>query len=272
MSTIAEKRSRFRALHESGCFVLPSPWDIGTARMMQQIGFHAIATTSAGLAWSIGRPQYKVTFDDVVEHVASLCEKVDLPVSADFESGFACDPDGVGANVDVVVDTGAAGFSIQDRDPRIASGLFELQHAADRIRAARETIDHFREEIVLVAQTDRLMIDPAAIRQAMHRMEVYADAGADCLCVPGLKSRQDIAAMVRAVAPKPLSVLIVEPGLSVAELADLGVRRVSVGGRLAQIAMDALIFAVHEMRNNSFGGLRCDTPASVIDAAFFNFL
>jgi 2-methylisocitrate lyase-like PEP mutase family enzyme len=144
MSTTAEKRTRFCALHETGCFTLPSPWDIGTARMMQQLGFEAIATTSAGLAWSIGRPQYAITFDDVLEHLASLCEKVDLPVTADCESGFAKDPEGVAVNVDVVVDTGVAGFSIEDRDAEARSRIYEMLQASERIRAARESIDHMK--------------------------------------------------------------------------------------------------------------------------------
>src|ERR1700722_1645357 len=136
MSATVERRNRFRAMHETGYFVLPSPWDVGTARMMQQLGFSAIGTTSAGLAWSIGRPQYEITFDDVVEHLASLCEKVDLPVTADFESGFAAGPEGVAVNVDVILDTGIAGFSIEDRDASAVCRLYGTQQAAERIQAA----------------------------------------------------------------------------------------------------------------------------------------
>jgi 2-methylisocitrate lyase-like PEP mutase family enzyme len=272
MLTIEEKRNRFRALHDSGCFVMPSPWDIGTARMMQQLGFSAIATTSAGLAWSIGRPQYEITFDDVIEHFASLCEKVDVPVCADFESGFACDPDGVSVNVDVVVDTGIAGFSIEDRDARGHGGLYEMRQAADRIRAARESLDHFGNNVVLVAQTDSLILDSTGVRQATSRLVAYADAGADCLHAPGVKTKQDIASMVRAVAPLPLNVLIREPGLTVAELAELGVRRITVGGELAQIAWSALVSAARQMLSGSFGGLTCDTSVCELNASFLKFM
>jgi 2-methylisocitrate lyase-like PEP mutase family enzyme len=272
MSTIIERRTRFRAMHETGCFVLPSPWDVGTARMMQQLGFRAIATTSAGLAWSIGRPQYEIAFDDVLEHLASICEKVDLPVTADFESGFARDPEGVGVNVDVVVDTGIAGFSIEDRDPDRNSSIYEIRLATERIRAARESIDYFGDNVVLVGQTDGLLIDPASVTSTTDRLVAFAAAGADCLYAPGVKKRQDIASMVRAVAPKPLSVLMLGLDLTVAELADLGVRRISVGGGLAQIAWDALLSAARNMQTSSFDGLNCNTSGSELDDRFGKFL
>ena len=272
MSATMARRKRFRAMHETGCFVLPSPWDVGTARMMQQLGFHAIATTSAGLAWSIGRPQYEITLDDVVEHFASICEKVDLPVTADFESGFAKDPEGVSINVDVVVDTGIAGFSIQDRDADGGSTIYEMRLATERIQAARESIDHFGHNVVLVAQTDGLLIDPTSVTSATDRLVAFAEAGADCLYAPGVKNRQDIASMVRAVAPKPLSVLMMELDLTVGELADLGVRRISVGGGLAQIAWDALLSAARDMQASSFDGLNCNTSGTELNERFGKFL
>src|ERR1700759_814543 len=170
MSATMERRKRFRAMHEGGCFVLPSPWDVGTARMMQQLGFDAVATTSAGLAWSLGRPQYEITLDDVVEHLSSICEKIDLPVTADFESGFAKDPEGVGINVDVVVDTGIAGFSIEDRDVDRTAAIYETRLAIERIQAAREAIDHFGYSVVLAAQTDGLLFDPSAITSTTDRL------------------------------------------------------------------------------------------------------
>ena len=272
MSATMERRKRFRAMHETGCFVIPSPWDVGTARMMQQLGFRAIATTSAGLAWSIGRPQYKITFDDVLEHLASICEKVDLPVTADFESGFAKDPEGVCINVDVVVDTGIAGFSIEDRDADADRAIFEMRLATERIQAARESIDHFGHNVVLVAQTDGLLIDPTSVTSTTDRLVAFAEAGADCLYAPGVKNRQDIASMVRAVAPKPLSVLLMELDLTVAELADLGVRSISVGGGLARIAWDALLSAAHNMQTSSFDGLKCNTSGSELNDRFGKFL
>jgi 2-methylisocitrate lyase-like PEP mutase family enzyme len=272
MLATMERRKRFRAMHESGCFVIPTPWDVGTARMMQQLGFRAIATTSAGLAWSIGRPQYKITFDDVLEHLASICEKVDLPVTADFESGFAKDPEGICINVDVVVDTGIAGFSIEDRDVDADRAIFEMRLATERIRAARETIDHFEHNVVLVAQTDGLLIDPTSVVSTTDRLVAFAEAGADCLYAPGVKGRQDIASMVRAVAPKPLSVLMMELDLTVAELADLGVRSIGVGGGLARIAWDALLSAARNMQTSSFDGLNCNTSNSELNNRFGKFL
>lgn len=272
MYTTMEKRLRFRAMHETGCFVLPTPWSVGTARMMQELGFDAIATTSAGLAWSIGLPQYEITFDDVIEHLASLCDKVDLPVTADFESGFARDPEGVGANVDVVLDTGVAGFSIEDRDGSATDRLYETRQAAERIRAARESIDYWKGNVVLMAQTDGMLIDPESIVSTGDRLVAFAEAGADCLYAPGIKRKQDIISMVRAVAPKPLSVLMMDSGLSVAELAELGVRRISVGGALAQIAWNALLSAARNMRTSTFHGLSCNMSESELNARFCKFL
>jgi 2-methylisocitrate lyase-like PEP mutase family enzyme len=271
MSATMERRKRFRAMHETGCFMLPSPWDVGTARMMQQLGFRAIATTSAGFAWSIGRPQYEITFDDVLEHLSSICEKVDLPVTADLESGFAKDPEGVGVNVDVVVDTGIAGISIEDRDVKGDRTLYEMRMAAERIQAARESLDHFGNDVILVAQTDGLLIDPTSVASTTDRLVAFAEAGADCLSAPGVKTRQDIASMVRAVAPKPLSVLMMGLDLTVAELADLGVRRISVGGGLAQIAWDAVLSAARNMQRSSFDGLYCNTSGSELNDRFGTF-
>src|ERR1700754_158666 len=272
MSVIMERRKRFRAMHEDGCFVLPSPWDVGTARMMQQLGFGAVATTSAGLAWSIGRPQYEITLDDVVEHLSSICENIDLPVTADFESGFAKDPEGVGINVDVVVDTGIAGFSIEDRDVDRDAAIYETRLAIERIRAARESIDHFGYGVVLAAQTDGLLIDPTSFTSTTDRLVAFADAGADCLCAPGVRNKQDIASMVRAVAPKPLGVLMMDLELTVGELADVGVRRIGVGSGLAQIAWDALLSAARNMQTSSFDGLYCHTSDAELNDRFGKFL
>jgi 2-methylisocitrate lyase-like PEP mutase family enzyme len=272
MSVIMERRKRFRALHEDGCFVLPGPWDIGTARMMQQLGFGAVATTSAGLAWSIGRPQYEITLDDVVEHLSSICEKIDLPVTADFESGFAKDPEGVGINVDVVVDTGIAGFSIEDRDVDRNAGIYEIRLATERIQAAREAIDHFGYGVVLAAQTDGLLIDPTSITSATDRLVAFAEAGADCLCVAGVRNKRDIAAMVRAVAPKPLGVLMMDLEMTVGELADVGVRRIGVGSSLAQIAWDALLSAARNMQTISFDGIYSNTSDAELNHRFGEFL
>ena len=238
---------------------------------MQQLGFDAVATTSAGLAWSLGRPQYEITLDDVVEHLSSICEKIDLPVTADFESGFAKDPEGVGINVDVVVDTGIAGFSIEDRDVDKNAAIYEARLAIERIQAARESIDHFGYGVVLAAQTDGLLIDPVSITSTTDRLVAFADAGADCLCAAGVRNRRDIASMVRAVAPKPLGVLMIDSELTVGELADMGVRRIGVGGGLAQVAWDALLSAARNMQTTSFDGLYSDTSDAELNARFGKF-
>jgi 2-methylisocitrate lyase-like PEP mutase family enzyme len=272
MKTTSEKRTQFRALHEKGCFVLPNPWDIGSARMMQHLGFEAVATTSTGFAWSIGRPDYTITLDDVLEHLASISEKVSLPVNADFESGFAKDPDGVGANVDLVIETGVAGFSIEDRDVEAMDQLYETRLAVERIQAAREAIDHSKEDVILVGRTEGLLIDPTAVKEATDKLVALADAGADCLYAPGVGKKEDIALMVRAVSPKPLNVLMMGPAFSVAELADLGVRRISVGGALSQVAWGALLSASKKMREGTFEGLAGGVPGSELNSVFSKFL
>jgi 2-methylisocitrate lyase-like PEP mutase family enzyme len=240
--------------------------------MMQHLGFQAIATTSTGLAWSIGRPDYTITIDDVLEHLASLNEKVDIPVNADFESGFAKEPDGVSANVDLVLETGVAGFSIEDRNFEAMDKLYETRLAVERIQAAREAIDHSREDVILVGRTETLLIDPTAVREATDKLIALADAGADCLYAPGVARKEDIAVMVRAVEPKPLNVLVMGPDLKVAELSDLGVRRISVGGGLAQIAWGSVLTAAMKMRDGSFDGFAAGISESELNSVFSKFL
>jgi len=186
--TLAEKRASFRALHEQGCFVLPNPWDVGSARMLQHLGFAALASTSSGYAWTTGRADYAVTRDDVLQHLTSLCEAVDLPVNADFESGFASDPEGVAANVGLAIRTGVAGLSIEDRELD-RPGLYAKAFAVERIRAARAAIDRSGEDVVLVARTEGLLSDPGALRPAIDKLVAFAEAGADCLYAPGVRER-----------------------------------------------------------------------------------
>src|SRR6478609_1392902 len=199
--TIAEKRAAFRALHHQGCFVLPNPWDTGSARMLQHLGFAALASTSAGYAWSKGRPDNEVTCTEVIEHLATLCHAVDLPVNADFESGFAVDPEGVAVNVGLAIKTGVAGLSIEDREIDTPLDLYEKSFAVDRIRAAREAIDQSGEDVILVARAGGLLRDPGAISPAIDKLVVFAESGADRLYAPGVQKKGDIATMVRAVAP-----------------------------------------------------------------------
>ena len=247
-------RARFRALHQKGCFVIPNPWDVGSARLLQHLGFAALASTSSGHAWTRGRPDYAVTRDGVLSHLTELCAAVDLPINADFENGFAVAPEDVAANVALAIPTGVAGLSIEDTKPG-GKGLHDLPLSVERIRGARQAIDRSGEDVILVARTEGLLADPEALSPAIDRLVAFAQAGADCLYAPGVKKKEDIAVMVRAVAPKPLNVLMFGPGLSVAELTDLGVRRISVGGALARVALDAMLAVAEEIKAGSFAGL-----------------
>jgi 2-methylisocitrate lyase-like PEP mutase family enzyme len=268
--TVGEKRAAFRALHQEGCFVLPNPWDVGSARLLQHLGFAALASTSSGHAWSTGRPDYAVARDDALMHLAALAAAVDLPVNADFEAGFAADPEGVAANVRRAVDTGVAGLSIEDRD--LAGGcLYELPAALERLRAARAVIDGSGEDVVLVARTEGLLFDRDALTPAIDRLVAFAEAGADCLYAPGVVEKNAIATMVRAVAPKPVNVLVLDPRMTVAELADLGVRRVSVGGALAAVALAAAAAAAKAVMAGSFEPLAGRLPGTKLDGIFAVF-
>jgi 2-methylisocitrate lyase-like PEP mutase family enzyme len=265
--SVAEKRSAFRALHQSGCFVLPNPWDVGSARLLQHLGFAALASTSAGFAWTQGRPDYAVTRADVLQHLTALCDAVDLPVNADFESGFAVEPQGVAANVTFAIETGVAGLSIEDRDDT-PTGLYDLPFAVERICAARAAIDRSGADVILVARTETLLVDPGGLTPAIDKLVAFAEAGADCLYAPGVRAKADIAAMVRAVAPKPLNVVMFRPGPSVAELAELGVRRISVGGALARVAWAAMLHAAEQLLAGSFDGLATQTPGKQLNDIF----
>ena len=242
-----EKRAAFRALHESGCFVIPNPWDLGSARYLQSLGFKALASTSSGFAWSIGRPDYGVTRDNVLDHLTKLCAAVDLPVNADFEGGFARDPDAVAANVRLAVATGVAGLSIEDRTGDPASPLYEDALALDRIRAARAAIDAEDSGVVLVARCEAFLVGLPDLDLTIARLDAFARAGADCLYAPGLKTKEQISAVVKAVAPKPVNVIANTAAFTVAELAELGVRRVSVGGALARAAWTGFMRTAREL-------------------------
>jgi 2-methylisocitrate lyase-like PEP mutase family enzyme len=269
--TVADKRAAFRALHREGCFVLPNPWDVGSARMLQHLGFAALASTSSGHAWSEGRPDYGVTLEHVLAHLTALAAAVDLPVNADFESGFAAAPEAVAANVHRAIDTGIAGLSIEDRDGAAPSRLYDKAYAVERVRAARGAIADSGKDVLLVARTEGLLSDPAALTPAIDKLVAFADAGADCLYAPGVRDKADIAAIVRAVAPKPVNVLMMGPGLSVTELADLGVRRISIGGGLARVAWGAIEAAATKMHDGSFDGLASALSGSKLNGIFAAF-
>lgn len=265
----AEKRASFRAMHEKGCFVLPNPWDIGSARLLEHAGFAALASTSSGAAWTQGRPDYGSTREDVLAHLTELSAAVDLPINADFESGFAHEPEGVAESVRLAIDTGIAGLSIEDRDSRQSEGgLYDLKLAIERIRAARHAIDASGTGVILVARTEGLLADKTAVMPAIERLVAFAEAGADCLYAPGMLQKEDLAAMVRAVSPKPLNALSLNPALTFAELQDIGVRRISVGGALARVAWGAFLAAVDQIKNGSFAVLANGTSSAKLNGMF----
>ncbi len=233
----ADKRRTFRHLHEAGCFVIPNPLDVGSARYLQGLGFKALATTSSGLAWSHGHADNTLSRDRVLDHLATLVEATDLPINADFESGFAPDAAGVADSVRLAVETGVAGLSIEDSTGDASRPLYELDTAVERIRAARTAIDKAGGDTLLVGRCECFLVGPADIEHAIARLEAYANAGADCLYAPGIRTPDQITAVVAAVAPKPVNLLMGWPsGLALDRIAALGVRRVSVGGALARSA------------------------------------
>ena len=245
MSTeVAKRRAIFRGLHKDGCFVLPNPWDLGSVRRLEVLGFKALATTSAGFAWSMGRDDNTMTRDDVLGHLRMMCDATDLPVNADFEAGFADDAEGVAANVLLAIETGVAGLSIEDR---VGFELYDLKRAQERIRAARQAIDQSGQDVVLVGRCEGLLINRTDRTSTIDRMVAYAEAGADCLYAPGMKEPSDISALVAAVAPKPVNVMLIGPEMKVAAMADLGVRRVSTGGSLAAAAWAGFDDAVNKL-------------------------
>src|SRR6202045_2133680 len=246
-ATTADKRAAFRKLHEAGCFVLPNPWDVGSAKALQLLGFKAVASTSAGFAWSIGKADNRVTLDEVCEHLAALCAAVDLPVNADFEGGFAHEAEKVGANVARAVKTGVAGLSIEDSTGEAAKPLYEPSHAIERIKAARKAIDADNSGVLLTGRCEAFLVGQADLDLVIDRLKAYSDAGADCLYAPGIKTREQITAIVKAVHPKPVNLLIGPSGLSIAEAGDLGVRRISVGGSLARTGWAGFMKAAREI-------------------------
>jgi 2-methylisocitrate lyase-like PEP mutase family enzyme len=257
MPTPAEKRRTFRQLHEAGCFVIPNPWNAGTARYLQHLGFKALASTSSGFATSQGLADGAVSRDRVLAHLAELVAATDLPVNADFESGHAEDPAGVGESVRLCVETGVAGLSIEDSTGNADKPLYDLDEAVARLRAARAAIDRSGADVLLTGRAECFLVrHPDALNESIRRLVAYAQAGADCLYAPGLRTREEISAVVRAVAPKPVNVLVgFASELSVADLAALGTRRISVGGALARAAWTGFDRAAREIAEHGrFGG------------------
>jgi 2-methylisocitrate lyase-like PEP mutase family enzyme len=266
--SITERRQTFRELHQSGCFAIPNPWDIGSARYLQHLGFKAIATSSAGFAFSRGLPDNGVPLDLMLAHIRELVEATDIPVNADFENGYAEEPDGVFENVRLCVETGVSGLSIEDSTGNKEKPLYELDHALERIRAARKAIGE--SGVVLVGRAECFLVGRPEIDEAIQRLTAYAKAGADCLYAPGLSTREEIAAVVKALAPKPVNVLVSGPvGLTMNDCAELGVRRVSVGSGLARAAWGGFIQAAEELaRSGTFGGFAKATPHGELQKFF----
>jgi 2-methylisocitrate lyase-like PEP mutase family enzyme len=235
--TVAQKRADFRALHEQGCFVIPNPWDTGSARYLQGLSFKALATTSSGHAWSQGFADGAQSRDTVLAHLRDIVAATDLPVNADFENGFASDAQGVAESVRLAVETGVAGLSIEDSTGDAANPLFPIDVAVERLRAARKAIDAAGGDTLLVGRAENFFAGRPDLDDTIARLKAYAEAGADCLYAPGIKTREQIAAVVAAVAPKPVNLLVGGASeLTMKDIADLGVRRVSVGGGLARAA------------------------------------
>jgi len=258
MPTISEKRAAFHALHKSGCFVIPNPWDVPSARWLQGMGFKALASTSAGFAWSKCLPDNAVTREMVLEHLCELVANTDVPVNADFEGGFAHDPAGVAESVALAVDTGVAGLSIEDSKRDKENPVYTLEEGAARIAAARAAIDKKGGDMLLVGRSENFLVGRPDLEDTIARLKAYSAAGADCLYAPGISKPEQIKAIVRAVAPKPVNLLIGTPmGLTMKDAEALGVRRVSIGGSLARAAWGGFIRAAkmiaEEGRFDAFG-------------------
>jgi 2-methylisocitrate lyase-like PEP mutase family enzyme len=267
--TIAAISSRcevFRELHRSGCFVVPNPWDRGSARLLAGLGFQALATTSSGFAASRGRADHHVTLDETLAQLRSVADAVEIPINADFEGGFATTPAEVGANVLLAAETGIAGLSIEDSTGDTSNPLFDFKLATERIAAARRAIDESGTGILLTARSEGFIAGRPDLAETIRRHTAYAEAGADCLFAPGIRTKADIAAIVNAVSPKPVNVLVGSDFTTVAELRDLGVRRISVGGALARAAWTGFLEAAKEIaERGTFTGLSRALPFAEIN-------
>jgi 2-methylisocitrate lyase-like PEP mutase family enzyme len=265
--SIADKRRTFRALHQSGCFVIPNPWNVGSARYLQGLGFKALATTSSGYAHSQGYSDGEVTRDMALAHCREIAQTADVPVNADFEGGYADDPDEVAANVRLCVATGVAGLSIEDFTGNDADPLYDFDLAVKRVRAARDAVDKAGGDVIFTARTEGFIRNRPDLDESIRRLKAFADAGADCLYSPGIKTREQITATIKAVAPKPINFLNSGPfGYTVNDLAALGVRRISVGGTLARVAMHAFVQSARQIAQEG----KFDSFAGVVSNAELN--
>jgi 2-methylisocitrate lyase-like PEP mutase family enzyme len=269
-TSASDKRRIFHELHRSGCFVLPNPWDIGSARYLESLNFKALATTSSGFAWSRGLPDYGITRDMAIEHLYELCAATRLPINADFQSGFSHHAHGVAQSVTLAVETGVAGLSIEDSTGNAASPLYDIDTAVARLKAAREAIDRNGGDTLLVGRTEGFLWGRPNLEEAIARLKAYASAGADCLYAPGVGKREQISALVSAVAPKPFNLLVGgASSLTVKDIAALGVRRISVGGALARSAWGGFTrTAIVLAEQGKFDGFADAAPGQAINAFF----
>ena len=269
MTEPGDRSRTFRQLHESGCFIVPNAWDLGSARLLAQLGFRALATTSSGFAWSLGRPDNQVSLEATLACLRAISQGIEMPVSADFEGGFATVPEGVEAHVAAAASTGIAGLSIEDSTGDASSPLFDFSLAVERIHAARRAIDDSGTGIVLTGRSEGFIVGRPDLNETIRRLIAFAEAGADCLYAPGLRSMSDIRAVVGAVAPKPVNVLVGSDFATVAELAQAGVRRISVGGALARAAWTGFLQAAKEIaEHGTFTGLSRAVPSAEINRSF----
>ena len=270
--SVADKRRTFQRLHERGCFVIPNPWDVGSARFLQTLGFKALATTSAGFAWSQGRPDNGVTRDMAISHLQEIVTATDVPLNADFESGFAADAAGVGESVRLAIDAGVAGLSIEDSTGDATRPLYDLDTAVERMGAARRAIDQAGGDALLVGRSEGFIAGRPDLDETIARLKAYSKAGADCLYAPGIRSREQIAAVVAAVAPKPVNLLVGWPAeFTVPDIAALGVRRISVGGTLARTAWGGFMRAAKLLaEQGTFDGFQGAASGAELNALFAN--
>jgi 2-methylisocitrate lyase-like PEP mutase family enzyme len=269
MPSIAERRDAFHKLHEAGCFVMPNPWNVGTARYFEGLGFKALATTSSGFAHAQGCADGAVPRDPMLQHLREIVEATDLPVNADFEGGYADTPEGVAESIRLGVETGVAGLSIEDSTGDPAKPLYDFDLAVARVRAARAAIDKAGSKVVFTARTEGFICGRPDLDETIRRLKAFAELGADCLYPPGIKTREQITAVVKAVAPKPVNLLVSTSALTVAEIAAMGVRRISVGGTLARVAWTAVTQSARQIAEtgkfDSFAGVM---PNSELNALF----
>ncbi len=271
LTDFTARRQAFRKLHESGCFVIPNPWDPGSARYLRHLGFQALASTSAGFAFSRGLPDSAVPRDSILGNIAEIVAAVDLPVNADFESGYAHEPEGVAANVRLCVETGVAGLSIEDSTRNRMSPLYELPLAVERIRAARAAIDASGTGVLLTARAECYLVgDSEPLKESVRRLQAYAEAGADVLYAPGPYQPEDIKTIVAAVSPRPVNVLVSRnTGLKVSDFAGMGVRRISVGSTLSRAAWSGFMNAAQPIaKEGSFSGFDAVSPFADINGFF----